>query len=212
MAQHAHSDRTHKYPAPPSLAELGLKDPHAKGQRLSGKNLTKLKKFRFQLLRDWLVGQFDPRRVADIGGGKGLLAYLLQESGWQATVVDPHEQALPSKYKDLQSDQRVRIEPSERVPRLARPFTPDLAADFDLLLGLHAHGCNIGIINAARDHGCDFVLLPCCVIDEPETPPAKQHWLPWLADYAKAQGFSVAHFQLNFKGQNIGFYNINRPG
>lgn len=210
MSQHPQQNHTHKYPAPPSLAELGLQEPSPSTKRKSGRDLTKLKKFRFQLLRDWLVEQFAPCRVADIGGGKGLLAYLLQENGWQATVVDPHNQALPSKYKDLKTDQRVRIAPTERVPRLARPFTPELASDFDLLLGLHAHGCNIRIIEAARDRNCDFVLLPCCVIDEPATPPAQQHWLPWLADYATQQGFAVAYFKLNFKGQNIGLYNTGR--
>jgi hypothetical protein len=207
MPQHAHSDRSHKYPAPPSLAELGLRETNPSGQRRSGENLTKLKKFRFQLLSDWLIEQYAPCRVADIGGGKGLLAYLLRERGWQATVVDPHEQALPSKYKDLQTDRRVRIDPQERVPRIPQPFTPDLAVHFDLLLGLHAHACNIRIIEAAKQTGCNFVLLPCCVIDEPATPPANRHWLPWLADLARQRGFAVEHFQLNFKGQNIGLYN-----
>ena len=51
--------------------------------------------------------------MADVGGGKGLLSYLLQDSGWSATVIDPVEQALPSKYKDLSSSTQVRIAAAE---------------------------------------------------------------------------------------------------
>src|SRR3954462_11360000 len=40
----------------------------------------RMKKFRFQLFHEWLVAELAPCRVADIGGGKGLLAYLLRQS------------------------------------------------------------------------------------------------------------------------------------
>lgn len=196
----------HKYPQPPSLAELGLEEADTQQKRKSGKALTKLKKFRFQLFHEWLTQQFKPCRVADIGGGKGLLAYLLQQSGWDATVVDPHAQSLPTKYKDLNTDRRVLISPEERVPRLSQPFEPTMAKSFDLLIGMHAHGCNMHIINAAKTYGCQFVLLPCCVIDEPATPTPDMHWFSWLADYGKKQTFDVQYFKLNFKGQNVGMY------
>src|SRR5512147_931217 len=45
--------------------------------------LPRMKKFRFQLLHQWLVHQLEPCKAADIGGGKGLLGYLLQTSGWE---------------------------------------------------------------------------------------------------------------------------------
>ena len=137
----------HQYPAPPSLADLGLEEPES--ERKSGKELTKLKRFRFQLLHNWLTATFDPCRVADIGGGK---------------------------------------------------------TEFDLLVGMHAHGCNLTIIEAARAHGCDFVLIPCCVIDEPATLPHDVHWLPWLANQARGAGFLIGYFRLNFRGQPIGFH------
>ena len=54
--------------------------------------LRKMKKFRFQLLHRWLVGHCEPCRVGDVAGGKGLLTYLLQNSGWQAVVIDPLDQ------------------------------------------------------------------------------------------------------------------------
>ncbi len=169
-----------------------------------GEELRKMKKFRFQLLHRWLVEHLEPCRVADIGGGKGLLTYLLQQSGWQATVIDPVSQALPTKYKDITTGKRVRIAPTERVRRIDRPFEPVLDTHFDLLIGMHAHGCNAAIIDTATATGGGFVLFPCCVIDEPFYPPLGVRWLESVADYAVRQGHTVYPFRLNFKGQNIG--------
>ncbi len=177
-----------------------------------GEELRKMKKFRFQLLHRWLVEHLEPCRVADIGGGKGLLAYLLQQSGWQATVIDPVNQALPDKYKDISTGQRVRIASTERVRRIDRTFAPELGAHFDLLIGMHAHGCNAAIIDTATATGCGFVLFPCCVIDEPFYPPLGVQWLESVADYAVRQGHTIYPFRLNFKGQNIGLCALGRCG
>jgi hypothetical protein len=168
--------------------------------------LPKMKKFRFQLLHRWMLEHIASCRVADIGGGKGLLAYLLQQSGWQATVIDPLHQELPKKYKDLVIGKQIRIADTEHVPRLNRAFEPRLAQDFDLLVALHAHGCNIRIIDAAAKFGRRFIVLPCCIIHEPVYPPVGTHWLQCIADYATSRGFTVEPFRLNFKGQNIGLY------
>jgi hypothetical protein len=171
--------------------------------------IPKMKKFRFQLLHLWLTQNFPPGRVADIGGGKGFLAYLLQMSGWDATVIDPVYQNLPEKYKDLTLDRRVKIPPDAKVPHITADFEKYLARDFDLLVGMHAHACNLKIIDAAKEYGCNFVLLPCCIIDEPLLPLPGVHWLGCLAEYAIQKGFTVRPFRLNFRGQNIGFYSVS---
>ena len=170
------------------------------------RELVRMKKFRFQLLHEWIVQHIAPCRAADIGGGKGLMAYLLALGGWQATVIDPVYQALPTRYKDLTTDRQVHIDPSATVPRLDHVFAPEMARDFDLLIALHAHGCNIMLIDAAAAYRRQVILLPCCIIAEPLTPVAGVHWLQCVADYAKSRGFAVEPFRLNFKGQNIGMY------
>jgi hypothetical protein len=81
-----------------------------------------------------------------------------------------------------------------------------MAQNYDLLIGMHAHGCNIKIIEAAATFNRGFVLLPCCIIDEPIYPSPGVHWLECLLDYAIQKGFAVHPFRLNFRGQNIGFY------
>ncbi|MCU0485739.1 MAG: hypothetical protein MUC85_06460 [Anaerolineales bacterium] len=176
------------------------------GQRLG--EMPRMKKFRFQLLHRWLMQNYSPCRVADIGGGKGFLAYLLQLGGWEAVVIDPVYQTLPEKYKDLSLNQRIKIPPQASVPHISQGFETHLAKDFDLLVGMHAHACNVKIIDAAKEHGAGFVLLPCCIIDEPLTPLPGVHWLECLAEYAIQQGFSIRPFRLNFRGQNIGFHSV----
>ena len=174
--------------------------------RPAGGELTKMKKFRFQLMHDWIVARLPEGRVADVGGGKGLLAYLLQKSGWAATVIDPVDQPLPPKYKDLRLNRRVKLSPTETVPRITREFAPEMADSYDLLVSMHAHGCNIQLIDVAAATGKPVILLPCCIIDEPLLPAPGQHWIACVVDYALNKNLSVEPFQLNFRGQNIGLY------
>ncbi len=176
----------------------------------SGGELRKMKKFRFQLLHRWLVEHFEPCRAADIGGGKGLLAYLLQESGWETAVIDPTYQSLPDKYKDITLNRRVRIPATARVRHITKPFDSQMGQRFDLLIGMHAHGSMAKIIDAAAEYGCGFVLFPCCVIDEPFFPPIGVSWLESVADYAVRKGQAIYPFRLNFKGQNIGLCEIGK--
>ena len=174
------------------------------------RELRKMKKFRFQLLHRWLVERFEPCRAADIGGGKGLLAYLLQESGWETAVIDPTPQSLPDKFKNITTGQRIRTPANARVRHINREFDGTMAHEFDLLIGMHAHGCNAQIITAAAELGCGFILFPCCVIDEPFYPPIGTTWLESVADYAVRQGHHIYPFRLNFKGQNVGLAAIGR--
>ncbi|MEI2607030.1 MAG: methyltransferase domain-containing protein [Candidatus Promineifilaceae bacterium] len=179
----------------------------ASGQR---PELVKMKKFRFQLLHQWIQTHVEPGRVADVGGGKGLLAYLLQESGWTATVVDPVYQALPEKYKDLRSNRQVHLKADQSVPHRNQEFVAAMAQEFDLLVALHAHGCNVQLLDAAATSACAVILLPCCLIQEPLIPPPGVLWIQAVVDYATHKGLHVQPFRLNFKGQNIGIY-ARRP-
>jgi len=190
------------------LSTLNLNSVHGQTvqQATDSRNTPRMKKFRFQLLHQWLVQNFQPCRVADIGGGKGLLSYLLIQSGWQAAVIDPVQQALPDKYKDIQSGKRVKIDPAASVPSISSTFETFHAEHFNLLVAMHAHGCNVKIIDAAAEFNCGFVIFPCCIIDEPFYPPLGVHWLESLADYAVRQGHTIIPIRLNFKGQSIGLY------
>lgn len=165
-------------------------------------------KFRFQLLQMWLTERYKPTMVLDVGGGKGLLAYLLNKNGWKATVVDPAISDYLTKYKDIETRKRILLtdDEIESFPRIVGTFKGEMARDYDLLIGLHAHGSNLQIINAAKKYNKDFLLLPCCVIDEPLVKKPNVNWLESLIEYAKDKGFEVKKDILNFKGQNTLIY------
>jgi hypothetical protein len=169
------------------------------------KELRKVKKYRFQLLHAWIVAHFEPCKVADIGGGKGLLTLLLNQSGFQSVVIDPFNQSLPTKYKDL-GKKKFKISNEVSIERIDAVFTKEMAKDFDLLIGLHSHGSNMKIIEAALEYKKSFILLPCCVIDEPIIPQANINWFDSLLEYAHKFDLHTERFELNFRGQNKGFY------
>jgi hypothetical protein len=176
----------------------------------SPRDLTRPKKFRFELLHAWMVEHLAPCRVADVGGGKGMLTYLLRQSGWEAVVIDPARQDLPGKYRASDSEERVFLGEEDRVPRLDRPFAAELAREFDLLVAMHAHGCIMAVIEAAAEHDRCALVLPCCVIEEPIVPPPGVDWLACVLEHALDRGFRAQPFRLNFKGQNIGLYLTRR--
>lgn len=166
-------------------------------------------KFRFGLVAEWVANKYQPCRVADVGGGKGLLAHLLIDRGFEAVVIDPVEQNLKYKYRDIKTGKRVKLSKDEQmgVPRVNDKFRGEMAKDFDLLVGLHAHGSNMAIIQAAADYGCDWAILPCCVIDEPVVKRGGVNWLDSLVEYGQSLGFEVKKEKLNFTGQDVIIYN-----
>ena len=97
--------------------------------------LKKMKKFRFQLLHQWITERFEPCQVADIGGGKGLLSWLLKQDGWQATVIDPTYQTLPHKFKDIRLNKQVKLSEHARVNFILNLTRAILASSLICLLG-----------------------------------------------------------------------------
>ncbi len=162
--------------------------------------------FRFQVIARWLTENYSPRKAADVGGGKGLLAYLLNKQGWDVTVIDPFNQPLPMKYKDISSDKRILLSPEAKVKRIDLPYEEEMGKDYDLLIGLHAHGSNVKIIDGCAKYGNDFLLLPCCVIGEPIEVKANINWFDSLEQYAKSLDLPVQRVIFNFVRQSKAFY------
>lgn len=174
------------------------------------KELRKMKKFRFQLLAAWLQSNHEPCKAADVGGGKGLLAWLLNQKGWDVTIIDPVEATKAPQYRDSETGRQIQLIMGDlaSIAKIKKPFNEVMAKDFNLLIGLHTHGSNMKIIDAAAKYDKRFVLLPCCVIDEPIEKRPGVNWLDSLEEYAKSKGHKVRRFALNFKGQNIGICNF----
>lgn len=161
-------------------------------------------KFRFQLLSKWLMEKYPACKSADVGGSKGLLALILNKGGWNCEVIDPVFPDLLTKYKDIEIDKRILVSKDEAksIPRRINNFEEEMVADYDLLIGLHAHGCNLKIIDGCKKYGKKFVLLPCCVVHEPIEIKPGIKWFDSLVKYAQDKGFKVEIDTINFKGQN----------
>lgn len=176
---------------------------------MSGGSISKplrfMKKFRFQLLAEWIIANYPPCRVADIGGGKGLLSHLLDQAGFVSTVIDPLDQPLPVKYREI-GGKRVKMGEIGKVARKSAAFGKDMAPAYDLLVGLHAHGSNMKIIDACAEYGRKFVLVPCCLYDEPVVRVPGLDWFDSLESYAKGKGLAPVRFELNFRGKNRGLH------
>ncbi len=168
-------------------------------------------KFRFQVVHQWLTNLYPVCAALDIGGGKGLLAYLLNQSGWQTTVIDPNLQILDWKYKDFGTNKQIKLTLDQRnsVPHLTTQFTPEIARRTQLLIGLHAHGSNMAIIDTAAKYSLDIALIPCCVIDEPIVKHPGINWLASLIEYAKEKNLKPKTTTLPFVGQSTVIYTQN---
>jgi len=167
--------------------------------------MRKPKKFRSQIIAEWLIQTYKPCRVLDVGGGKGLFSYILNQSGFESVVVDPEYQLLSHKYTDLKK-RKVKIIDRESVPRITSEFSKDMIKDFDLIVGIHMHGANMWVIDACAEQDKDFLLLPCCVIGEPIEKKRDVNWRKSLVGYGVSRGHKVKTVQFNFVGRNIGLY------
>ena len=83
------------------------------------------------------------RYVADVAGGQGMLTRILRKRhGYDAQVVDPRGWTLRG------------------VESAATEFTPDDAAFYDLIVGLHPDEATRAVAEAALIRPA--VLVPCC--------------------------------------------------
>ncbi len=158
-----------------------------------------------QILASWIISNYSPCKVADISGGNGLLTYLLNLNGFNSIVIDPLELELPWKYTSL--DKKVNKIPGAKIDRKPVKFNKTMALEYDLLLGLHAHGVMIDIIDAAKEYNKKFIIVPCCVVDEPVVKQEGIKWTDSLYDHAVSQDLKPSKINLGFMGRDIAIYN-----
>lgn len=169
----------------------------------------KNKKFRFILLHNFIIANYKPCKVADIGGGKGLLSYFLNKSGFESTVIDPLDQSLPDRFNDLDFERKDLDNVNNIVPRITAEFKREMIKDFDLIVGLHAHGSNIEIIKGCKEFEKDFILVPCCLFDEPVEIKSGENWRESLFLLAEEEGLNPQRDFLKFKGKDLIIYTKN---
>jgi len=166
------------------------------------------KKSRFHLLSEFILQNFNPCKVLDVGGGKGVLSYLLNQNGFYSTVCDPEYQELPNKFRVSHRDKsmgRYLIKGDEKrsVEHITEEFDVSMVNDFDLIVSLHGHGCMYPIIEQCALEAKPFVILPCCVIGEPVEKQYGINWDEQVFNAAKERFDDVGKTNLNFVGNNM---------
>lgn len=168
------------------------------------------KKFRFHVLYNFIKRNYNPCRVLDVGGGKGILSFLLNQSGFESIVVDPVHQLLPDKFRKSldKSDGRylLRNGGKDSVERITDIFRPEMVKGFDLIVGLHAHGCMYHTIEQSAIHDKNFILVPCCIVDEPIEKPYGVNWDAYVSRLAKESIPDSKETKLNIMGNSLTIY------
>jgi hypothetical protein len=109
---------------------------------------------RFDLFARFVANQVRPSirgdlRVADVAAGKGYLSWALREHGFIKVVpFEPHPRR----------GGQVR-----RLGIRAQEFTPTMAQDFDLIVGMHPDEATDCMLSGAALHRKMVIVCPCCV-------------------------------------------------
>ncbi len=112
---------------------------------------------RFEVFADFIERNFPARyfpRVIDVAGGGGYLSLELILRGYEPVLVDPRKTNVRKKVRKERRKEMAKLE------RRFELFTPDMAADADLVVGMHPDGATEAICEAASF--AHVALVPCC--------------------------------------------------
>ena len=124
-------------------------------------------------------------RVADVGGGRGLLSIELRELGLAPTIIDPRLTTnLPHRVRKALRKEALRTGRVPRLPRFhARVEEVDLS-EFDVIAGLHPDQATEPIVRQSVQAEKPFAVVPCCVMPLDGLGRSYDEWVAYLAGLA----------------------------
>ena len=141
---------------------------------------------RFAVLAEFIADYFGKsvKYIADIAGGQGVLSRLLTKKyNYEAEVVDPRHYAL------------VGVKHREAL------YTPDMAAYYDLIVGLHPDAATRPVA------GSDLIrptgIVPCCNYWDKTRKLNSIAIADEIGKFYGENGVSYQRFQLDFSYPNI---------
>jgi hypothetical protein len=142
---------------------------------------------RFEVLAGYIYDCYggQVRYIADVAGGQGLLARILNKRyNYECEVVDPRGWVLKG------------------VPSRSEIFQPERAVFYDLVVGLHPDEATRAVAQAALVR--PTILVPCCNFWS-EEKLGRNELLEAIEMYYREQGVSYERVVFPFKGpKNIG--------
>lgn len=160
-------------------------------------------KRRFSVFADFIADElnrctavFLPKqelRIADVAAGKGQLTWALKERGFvHVTPFEPY----PRKGGHVR-----------RLGMHVREFTPELAKNFDVVVGMHPDGATDCILSGCALYKKLVFIVPCCT-----RPNAWSYWGPkqsqtaWrahLVERSEKAGLFLSEGRLRMTGANV---------
>ncbi len=142
---------------------------------------------RFEVVADFVFDAFGSRvdYIADVAGGQGLLARLLNKRyHYHAEVIDPRGHTLVG------------------VPSRAEEFAPEMARFYDLVIGLHPDEATRAVAGAALYR--PTIIVPCCNFWS-EEKLGRDELVEAIEVYCAENGIGFERVTFSFKGpKNIG--------
>ncbi|MFI5047069.1 MAG: hypothetical protein ACHQIG_08385 [Acidimicrobiia bacterium] len=137
---------------------------------------------RFDVVAQFIARRFpDQRYVADVAGGQGMLTRILNKRhNFECEVIDP------------------RGSPLKGVPSRPELFTPDMAAYYDLIVGLHPDEALRDVVHAAAIR--PVVVVPCCNFWTSQERLGREELLEAITRHHKLRGGTVERQVLRFRG------------
>jgi len=137
---------------------------------------------RFEAVADLIEQTYGKsvKYIADVAGGQGMLARLLNKRGYEAEVIDPRGWTLVG------------------VANRPEAYRADMADYYDLIVGLHPDEALHEVIDSAKVR--PVVVVPCCNFWDRERKLGKDELLEAITTHCQAQGMHIQRVELPFKG------------
>lgn len=163
---------------------------------------------RFKVFADFIERNWpQAQRVADIGGGSGLLSLELSKRGYLPTVFEPAKHNKQAAMRHAASKQEIPLGGPHEIERkrLIIRNTADcheLMEGYDLLVGLHPDEATEIIVRLGLGLRKPFAVVPCCVMPIDGRDMVEAEWI----DYLRKLGSGVRSTRLDCSGKNIVLY------
>ena len=118
--------------------------------------------------------------IADVAGGQGMLARLLNKRGYEAEVIDP------------------RGWPLVGVANRQEKYSASMADYYDLIVGLHPDEALREVVDSAKVRPA--VVVPCCNFWTRDEKLGKDELLEAIEQYCQAEHIGCKQVTLTFSG------------
>jgi hypothetical protein len=161
---------------------MSTKKGRVRGHRFHGDPL------RFTVLADYIAQNYShkAKRVADVGGGQGMLSRILKKKyNFDCEVIDPRGYTLVG------------------VPSRAKKYSADMADFYDLIVGLHPDEALKEIVLSALIR--PVIVIPCCNFWDKDKKLGRDALLTEVETFFSNNGIKYQRVTFDFvKPKNIG--------